>query len=311
MLLTVSPVKWSLITSSQAFSVFSGVLAAFMFAAIVLLLTRELVEYSGGRFKSAIAPDIAPPIAFMFGALFSLVIAAFLFAAMTGYSDQSGVAQFFEGIMPSLVLSLGVVQMAVGLAWLFDARRLGGTPAELARYIVGGTIVVVAMFLTGVVVSPWFQAIQMDSLLGIHLHPWLGLSGSLLGAILFWIGLAVVVMIAIPVGEIGQVWLRRPARNSPIEKGARQRGGSGRLRQRFVQRDQITRWVNIASIVMAVFAAIGWSVVSAFSDSLEALYISGTIQVPLVAGALLMMAMFAALEVAMPGPAASDASTPD
>ena len=291
-----SPLKWSLIASSQAFSVFSGVLAAFMFAAIVLLLTRELDKYEKGKFKSTIAPDIAPPIAFMFGALFSLVTAAFLFAAMAGYSNASDLGQFLEGIMPSLALSLGVVQMAVGLAWLFEARGLGGTPHELARYVVGGTIVLAAFFLTGVAVSPWFQRFPLTSLLGVQLHPWLGVHEDVLGAVASWIGLAVIVIVSIPLGWIGRAQFART-----IEKRPRHSRRPELPEQRARQRDQITRWVNVASIVLAVIAAVGWSVLSALrADSLTALYKSEGFQVALIIGALVVMAIFAAFEVAMP-----------
>src|SRR5712664_3048108 len=144
---------WSLISSALALSGFSAVLAAFMFAALVLLLTRELREYSRGKLQSAIDPQIGRPIAFMFAAFFSLVMAAFLFAAMTGEeADKANPKQFIEGALPSLVLTLGVVQMAVGLAWLLTVRDLLGVPMDLARLFVHATVILAGIFLTGVVV---------------------------------------------------------------------------------------------------------------------------------------------------------------
>src|SRR5712691_6623796 len=106
---------WSLISSSPALSGFSAVLAAF----------------------------------------FSLIMAAFLFAAMTGEeADKANPRQFIEGALPSVVLAIGVVQMAVGVAWLLRVRDLVGVPVDLARPMVRATVVLAAFFLAGIVVSP-------------------------------------------------------------------------------------------------------------------------------------------------------------
>jgi len=257
---------WSLISSASTLSGFSAVLAAFMFAALVLLLTRELREYSRGRFQSAIDPQIGRPVAFMFGAFFSLVMAAFLFAAMTGEeADRANPKQFLEGALPSLVLTLGVVQMAVGLAWLLTVRGLLGVPTDLARLVVHATVILAGFFLTGVVVSPLLQRL-VDP--GLAVNTWVA-----------WLILMGIIVAAIPVGVLS----RRPI---------------GRL---FWQ-DQIVRFVNVGSIAIAVAAALGWTVLSSVGRC-AVLPLYDTVSGNLIALACfgLVMLMLAAFEVATPG----------
>lgn len=257
---------WSLISSALALSGFSAVLAAFMFAGMVLLLTRELRQYSGGRLQSAIDPQIGRPIAFMFAAFFSLVMAAFLFAAMTGEeADKANPKQFIEGALPSLALTLGVVQMAVGLAWLLTVRDLLGIPADLARLVVHATIVLAGVLLTGVVVSPLLQRL-VDP--GFAVDTWVS-----------WLVLMGLIVAAIPVGVLS----RRPV---------------GRL----LWQDQIVRLVNVGSIGTSVVAALCWTVLTGVSRcAVLPLYdsIGGNLIVLAFFG--VVMLMLAALEVATPG----------
>jgi hypothetical protein len=242
------------------------VLAAFMFAAMVLLLTRELREYGGGKIRSAIDPRIGRPIAFMFTAFFSLVMAAFLFAAMTGEeADKANPRQFVEGAMPALVLALGVMHMAVGLTWLIDVRDLAGVPIELARLIVHATVVLAGFLLTGVLVSPLLQ-----SLVGLSF----GMSPGVA-----WLILMGVIVAAIPLGVLG----RRPLR-------------------RFLWHDQLIRVVNVGSIAIAVVAATGWAGLSSVSRcAVLPLYNSAGGNLVVLAAFGLVMLMLAALEAATPG----------
>jgi len=257
---------WSLISSAATLSGFSAVLAAFMFAAMVLLLTREPREYAGGKVRSAIDPRIGRPIAFMFTAFFSLVMAAFLFAAMTGEeADKANPRQFIEGAMPALVLALGVMQMAVGLTWLIDVRDLAGVPIELARLIVHATVVLAGFLLTGVVVSPLLQSLVDLSF---------GMSPGIA-----WLILMGVIVAAIPLGLLG----RKPL-------------------TRFLWHDQLIRTVNVSSIAMAVVAASAWAGLSSVSRcAVLPLYDSPGGNVVVLAAFGLVMLMLAALEAATPG----------
>jgi len=287
---------WSLIASAGAFSSFAALLAGITFAGMVLLLARELYAYRGperaklfqstmgGRFVSKVDPLIGRPIAFMIGALFSLVVAAFLFAAITGETFDApapDVKQFVEGALPSMALSIGVVQMAVSLAWLIQVRGLESTALRLVRRIVDATVVLAGNFLIGVVLSPLFQ------LRGKTAFPVDGWQA--------WIGLAAfVVAVALSGG-----WLVRreiaPGENTQQS----QRGVLGGNDARFRDRQDRVIWVaNIASIVTVLLAAIAWNIVTAFDTSaLESIYRN---PLGVLVFAILIGAMFAALEAAMP-----------
>ncbi len=267
-----SGLTWSLNTSAVAFSAFSGVLAAFMFAAVVLLLNRELRRQdSSGRFQSSIGDEVKHPIAFMFGAFFSLVVAAFLFAVMTGNSRLSPdpkvpAREFFEGTMPCLALSLGVVQMAVALTWLLEARGVSGTPLHLARRIVDLTIVITALFLTGVLISPWFQQ---------PVSPWIA-SITPLNAALVWLGLTFVLGLSIPLGRLSRGWIR------------------GHLTG-----DEVDRYVNLGLIFVAAVAAAVSALLSAAPD-ISWIYGSPWGNLLVLASTVLICIAFSALEIGTP-----------
>lgn len=237
-----------------------------MFAAMVLLLTREPTGYGGGRLRLAIDPRIGRPIAFMFTAFFLLVMAAFLFAAMTGEeADKANPRQFIEGAMPALVLALGVMQMAVGLTWLIDVRELAGVPFELARLIVHATVVLAGFLLTGVVVSPLLQHL-VDLSFGVS--PGVA-----------WLILMGLIVAAIPIGLLG----RKPL-------------------MRFLWHDQLIRVVTVSSIAMAVVAATAWAGLTSVSRcAVLPLYDSPGGNVVVVAAFGLVMLMLAALEATTPG----------
>ncbi len=237
-----------------------------MFAAMVLLLTRELREYSRGRFQSAIDPQIGRPIAFMFAAFFSLVMAAFLFAAMTGEeADKANPKQFIQGALPALVLTLGVVQTAVGLSWLLKVRDLLGVPTDLARLVVHASVILTGLFLTGVVVSLLLQSL---------VDP-----GFALSPLIAWLILMGVIVAAIPVG----ILCRRPL-------------------GRYLWQDQVVRIVNVGSLAVSVAAAVGWSALSSVSRCVVLpLYDSSSGNLILLASFVVVMVMLAALEVATPG----------
>ena len=257
---------WSLISSSPALSGFSAVLAAFTFAAMVLLLTRELQEDSRGRLRAGLDPQIGRPISSMLAAFFSLIMAAFLFAAMTGeVADKANPRQFIEGALPSVVLAIGVVQMAVGVAWLLRVRDLVGVPVDLARLMVRATVVLAAFFLAGIVVSPLLQKLADP---GFAVSSWIA-----------WVALMGLIVGAIPVGAFS-------------------RGLVGR----YFRQDQIIRYVNVGSMAVSVLAALGWNVLTSVSRcAVFPLYGSKGGNLIIVGSFVLAAALFAALEVATPG----------
>ncbi|TMG60717.1 MAG: hypothetical protein E6H86_12835 [Chloroflexi bacterium] len=280
-------------SSSAAFSAFSAVLAGLMFAGMVLLLTRELREYRasspttglhrpiGGQFASWVDPFMARPVAFMLGSLFCLIVAAFLYAAMAGdYQDPNNpdVKQFVEGAMPSLALSLGVVQLAVSLAWLVQVRALAGLPPTLAHRIVDASVVIASVFMTGVVISPLFQIPQIRAT--VPGQRWL------------WLGLACALLVSIPLG-----WMGRRVFDDQAEDRLAQVGFGTKLA---TDRDQVIRVVTVASVVVSTLAAIAWNVITSFDASdLNGLYTFPGYWL-LVLLAAVAIGMFSGLEAAMP-----------
>lgn len=131
---------------------FAGVLAGFVFLA--------MVDYTRPR-PSFGEPDLskADQLPLMVGAFFSFVVAAFLFAVLHGDGRQPQVNQFVQAICPTAALAIGVVQLAVSLVLGLREQPGAAGAAELVAY---ATIVISIVFFTGIVVSPLFQATQLD-----------------------------------------------------------------------------------------------------------------------------------------------------
>jgi hypothetical protein len=234
-----------------------------MFAGMVLLLTRELKSYSGGELNSEIDQELWRPIAFMFSALFSLVIAAFLFAATSGEdAAKADPWQALSGAMPSLVLSIGVVQMAVALAWLLQARSLKQIRIEMATLIVRMTILVTALFLSGVVVSPWFETPTLPPFGNVWIT---------------WLAFSAILMAAWPISRL--------FRNT--------------IRTRFAG-DSVIRFVNVVTIVVAALGAAGWNVLTGVGDPVSFFYSKTLGTAVLLIGSAVVMVIFALLETATP-----------
>ena len=239
----VGGISWDVIDSASSFSTFSSVLAAFMFAGIVLLITRELHGARGALEPKLDPPQqISPPIVLMLGAFFQLVVAAFLFAAMAGDTGKQGFEQFVQAAMPCATLALGVVEMSVALMWVLSIRLLSRSALEISAAVIFGAIVIAAFFLSGVVLSP---AIQPSDAPLVHLAA--GDAGTA------WIAASVV-------GSIFSVGLGLGAR--PLLNAMRNRR-SGRPSPLAV-----VRVTNFVSIAVAAAAAIGWNVVSSLPSAL-------------------------------------------
>jgi hypothetical protein len=251
-----------------------------MFAAMVLLLSREV------QITPVERGSIEKPLAFMFGSFFSLIVAAFLFAAMSG-ERQSGsqTKQYVEGSLAALVLSIGVVQTAVALAWLLSQRKQVGMPLELSRRIVDATIVIAAFFLTGVGLSP-LSYIHPDWIGSVTLAVWL-VAGTLVAA-------------SVPVGWWAQrLAVERPGETAGVSPVAMR---SRRVTLHARELDQIVRYVNLAGVGIAVSLALAWNLISGADDkTLRWLYEFPGVLLLVVYG-VLAFGWFAALESCFPKP---------
>jgi hypothetical protein len=155
--------------------------------------------------------------------------------------------------------------MAVALTWLLAARGVSGTPIQLARRVVDMTIVITALFLTGVLTSPWFQQ---------PITPWIGESAHL-SSVIVWLGLTVILCLSIPFGWLGRLWTRR--KSAP----------------------RLDLYVNAALIVVTSAAAVSWALLSGAPD-LGWIYISPWGNALALAAILLVGLMFSGLQAGMP-----------
>ncbi len=151
-------ITWSILGATQDFSIFAGVLAG-----VVFLAMNDYTKVGHRR-----SPPTNRQLPLMVGAFFSFVVASFLFGVLHGEVDQSSPNTYAEAICPSVVLAIGVVQLAVSLAVGLDEQSGASGAANSVAY---ATIVIAVVFLAGVVVSPFFQALPQTNP-PFNLDPW-------------------------------------------------------------------------------------------------------------------------------------------
>jgi hypothetical protein len=225
----IAGVTWSVWDVAADLSVFAGVLAGFVFLAIVPYADpssrREHVH--------------GPRLPIMVAAFFSFVVAAFLFALLHGASSKDSIDVFVEAICPSIVLAIGVVQLAVSLALGFEE---GSAARRAADSVTFAAIAVAIVFLTGITVSPYFQSTVPSAALP-----------SPFGHDVFspnpiWLWLGSIILVALPL--------------LPVLLGNRRRGRN-RIWPYGIQRlvDSLVLEVHVP-IGMAVIAAIAFNVLT-------------------------------------------------
>jgi hypothetical protein len=155
--LLAAHITWNILGATQDFSIFAGVLAGVVFLAI-----NDYTKVGQRR-----SPPTNRQLPLMVGAFFSFVVASFLFGVLHGEADQSP-STYAEAICPSVVLAIGVVQLAVSLAVGLDEKSGARGAADSVAY---ATILIAVVFLTGVVVSPFFQALPQTNP-PFNLDPW-------------------------------------------------------------------------------------------------------------------------------------------
>jgi hypothetical protein len=105
------PPTWDIVLSSGLFSTLSAVLAGFVFIALIGILTIP----PGGEGK----PRPSEPLIPLLQSFTSLVLSSFLWGVLAGGGTaQNRVTPLIEGFCLSWVFALGVVQTAVGIAWV-------------------------------------------------------------------------------------------------------------------------------------------------------------------------------------------------
>lgn len=157
--LTHSALAWDIVVSATPFGTLSAVLAGFVFIGIIGILT--LPPHGDDKPRPPLAvlnEQIKLPLLALVQAFLTLVDAGFLFSVLAGESSGAGrIAPVFAGFLPSWLLALGVVQMAVAIAWILY-RYEHVWPVVLAGNWIAYFAVGLALVSTaGVLVTPVYD----------------------------------------------------------------------------------------------------------------------------------------------------------
>jgi len=150
---------WDIVVSASPFGTLSAVLAGFVFIGIIGILTLPPHGDERPRPKLAVLNEkIRLPLISLVQAFLTLVDAAFLFAVLAGESNGAGrIGPIFEGFSPSWLLALGVVQMAVAIAWILDRYELDRRIVLTGNWIVYFAVGLALVSTAGVLVTPIYD----------------------------------------------------------------------------------------------------------------------------------------------------------
>jgi hypothetical protein len=112
------PSGWNMLDAAPAYSAFAGILAGFLFLAVVTLMT-------GRRYPARTATKSAgrsSALMLFLPALLSLVISSFLFGEVSG--DQVCARGFVGGIFASSFLGIGALGGFTGIVWMLEAHSV-------------------------------------------------------------------------------------------------------------------------------------------------------------------------------------------
>jgi hypothetical protein len=141
---------WDIVKSADSFVILASILAAFAFAALVILTTTQ--QHAGSPVESTFAIQV------LLEAFFSLVVASFLFAVLAG--EKTAVMRyrpFALGYAASWTLALSTVQLCASAVWLLRDYGVAEGVLQTGRFIVYGAIGITSLSVIGVAVAPIFQ----------------------------------------------------------------------------------------------------------------------------------------------------------
>jgi hypothetical protein len=166
---------WDITKSADKLGSLAGILAAFAFGALVIMVTAPPKTQNVAT---------ASALHLMLGSFFSLIVASFLFSVLAGYgSAVQKYRPFVEGLLASWILALSTVELCLCTVWLLKSYNVQPDALTTGRAIVYGAIVISSLSLTGVAVAPLFQR-----------------SGSSRRLMATWIVISLLPVLAIPIG---------------------------------------------------------------------------------------------------------------
>lgn len=167
-------IGWTWATAGSSYSAIAGVLAAFTFGAIILILSR-----SPERGNSTNAGQGEAEASHLFHsfllAFFSLVMSSLLYAIIEGEEASDRIRVFFLGMGASTVFVLAALQLLTSIIWCVKVYqphiKLIG-----AKYIFGGVMLVAAADLI-VAHGDFVWVIDKHGSYWFDMHPELALLG--------------------------------------------------------------------------------------------------------------------------------------
>jgi hypothetical protein len=162
---------WSIVTASTPFSTFAGVMAAVVFAGLVLIITlgetnrsfkadiefvptglisgflarRVKFGHVGATPISKSAPDVyRRAIASLLAAFSALIVATFIFAAISGARDV--MRADMVGVVASGVIAAGTANLFYALGWVIALTALPKRVAADFRWVINVAILLSGLF---------------------------------------------------------------------------------------------------------------------------------------------------------------------
>lgn len=140
--------RWDFIVSATPLSTFAAILAGFVIVAVATILSFPK--------EGSIPAHI--PLQPLLTAFLTLVVAAFLFAVLAGSPPGGGdrLLPLAQGYAISWVLVFGILQTAVGIAWLMKHFVVDESALRAARWVVHVSILVLAVAIAGAITQPLY-----------------------------------------------------------------------------------------------------------------------------------------------------------
>lgn len=250
-----SDFRWDIVKAAGSFVILASILAAFAFAALVILTTSP--QHSGSALERTFAIQV------LLEAFFTLVVASFLFAVLSGSeSAPMRYRPFAEGYAASWTLGLSTVQLCASAVWLLRDYGVAVGVLQTGRYIVYGAVLMTSLSVIGVAVAPLFQ--HADRVDGSLIARWLAPGALPLIAVLFgWLA-------------HGEHWI--------------------------VLSSTLGSWLAVATVVAVLLMALATFILECLTEEdVSPLYQSTRGYALLTASVLLLAALYAAYVAALPG----------
>jgi len=136
--------EWNMLDAAPAYSAFAGILAGFLFLAVITLMTER--RSVGAQAKTV---NRSRPLMLFLPALLCLMVSSFLFGEVSG--DQVCARGYVGGIFASSVLGIGALAGFTGIVWMLEAH--GESDESLKHttiiFIYVSYLVVIASLLVG------------------------------------------------------------------------------------------------------------------------------------------------------------------